>query len=50
MLVEDEEMKDLITQLQTIVNPCTVSELALADDNLAVCADFSSKVPCTEDK
>ena len=37
VLVEDEE---LITQL-AIENPCTVSELALADDNLAACADFS---------
>ena len=63
VLVEDEETQDLITQL-AIENSCTISELALADDDLAVCADFSddqwegflaeicpssSKVSCTED-
>lgn len=40
MLVEDERMHDLITKL-AIENPCTISELALVDDDLAVCADFS---------
>lgn len=40
VLVEDERMHDLITKL-AIENPCTISELALVDDDLAVCADFS---------
>ena len=39
VLVEDEEVQDLITQL-AIENPCTVNELALADDDLA---DFSDE-------
>ena len=34
VLVEDEETQDLITQL-AIENSCTISELALADDDLA---------------
>ena len=39
VLVEDEEAQDLITQL-AIENPCTVNELALADDDLA---DFNDE-------
>ena len=39
VLVEDEEVQDMITQL-AIENPCTVNELALADDDLA---DFSDE-------
>lgn len=33
-------MQVLISQLQ-VENTCTINELALADDNLAICADLS---------
>ena len=40
MLVGDEETQDLIDWLE-VENPCTADELAMVDDNLAVCANLS---------